>query len=202
MGRKSRYALEQKIQLVKDYLDGCYTITHIEKEFNIPNTTLYKWIYMYETYGIEGLIHKPRNQPYTKAFKEMVVQKYLDGKGSLLDLTKKYNIPSKNTLHQWVLRYNSHIENTDYCPQGEVYMAADRRTTTWEERITIVKYCLSHDKQYKLAASEYNVSYRQVYSWVQKYLKSGEDGLLDKRGKAKLESELTDSEKLQHENKR
>ena len=47
----------------------------------------------------------------------------------------------------------------------------------------------------------YDVSYSQVYGWVQKYLKNGNDALTDKRGKRKEESELTEVEKLQRQNK-
>ena len=36
------------------------------------------------------------------------------------------------------------------------------RKTTFEERIEIVQYCLNHDKEYKLAAKEFDVSYAQV----------------------------------------
>ena len=36
-----------------------------------------------------------------------------------------------------------------------------------------------------------NISYQQIYSWVRKYEATGVDGLVDRRGKAKAEDELT-----------
>ena len=42
----------------------------------------------------------------------------------------------------------------------------------------------------------YKVSYQQIYSWVQKYKKSGVDGLVDMRGKAKPENKLTETDRL------
>lgn len=78
---------------------------------------------------------------------------------------------------------------------------AYRKKTTVEERKEIVKYCLDNNKNYKTTALRYDVSYSQVYSWVKKYLSEGEEGLLDYRGKRKLESQLTELEKVQRENK-
>jgi transposase-like protein len=75
------------------------------------------------------------------------------------------------------------------------------RQTTREERLTIVQYCLSHEKRYTLTAAEYAVPYSQVYTWVRKYQAEGEDGLLDRCGRHKTEAELTDLEILQRENK-
>jgi hypothetical protein len=40
-----------------------------------------------------------------------------------------------------------------------------------------------------------------VYSWTNKYVKSGVDVLLDKRGKRKTEDEMSEVEKLRAQNK-
>ncbi|GFZ79325.1 hypothetical protein GCM10010978_20880 [Compostibacillus humi] len=72
------------------------------------------------------------------------------------------------------------------------------RKTNLQERIEIVQYTIANDRDYRGAAEKYSVSYQQVYSWVRKYEKSGEQGLQDRRGKT-LESkqQLTEEEKLQ-----
>ena len=136
-----------------------------------------------------------------KEFKEMVVREYLNGNSSTRDLCIKYEIPSHQTLLKWVNSYNGHEELKDYNPKGDVYMTKSRKTTL-EERNEIVQYCLEHNKEYKLAAEHFDVSYAQVYQWVQKYLKSGEDGLIDNRGKRKDESQLSELERLRRENER
>ncbi|MGM1050758.1 MAG: helix-turn-helix domain-containing protein, partial [Bacillota bacterium] len=43
---------------------------------------------------------------------------------------------------------------------------------------------------------KYNVSYTQVYSWVQKYKSGGEESLKDNRGRKKPVEELDDHERL------
>ena len=75
------------------------------------------------------------------------------------------------------------------------------RKTTQEERSQIVAFCIEHGKDYALTVETSQVSYQQIYSWVRKYESSGVDGLVDRRGKAKAEDELTEVERLQQENR-
>ena len=75
------------------------------------------------------------------------------------------------------------------------------RKTTFEERIEIVQFCIANGKNYGLTMDKFNVSYQQIYLWVRKYEEKGVDGLLDKRGKAKPENELTELDRLKAENK-
>ena len=201
MGRKSKYTIEEKEQAVLDYKNGIKGITQICNALNMHRSNLFDWISIYDKYGIEGFNHRDRNKSYTKEFKEMVVREYLDGKGSTRDLCIKYNISAHTMLLRWINSYNSHEELKDYNPKGEIYMTKSRKTA-FEERIEIVQYCLNHDKEYKLAAEAFNVSYAQVYQWVKKYLELGEDGLKDNRGKRKEEAQLSKLEKLQRENER
>ena len=203
MGRKSRFTIEEKVQAVLDYKEGKRGSTQICNDLGLHKSgkDLYRWVYKYDKYGESAFLPRKRNQKYTKEFKEMVVQSYLDGEGSIEDLVVKYDIPSNATLRSWIIRYNSHEELKDYNPKGDVYMTKARKTTL-EERNEIVQYCLDHNKEYKLAAEHFDVSYAQVYQWVQKYLKSGKDGLNDNRGKRKDDSQLSELERLRRENER
>ena len=75
------------------------------------------------------------------------------------------------------------------------------RKTTHEERVNIVETCINGGMNYEKTAELFNVSYQQVYQWVHKYQEKGVDGLIDRRGKAKPVSEMTEVEKLRAENK-
>ena len=75
------------------------------------------------------------------------------------------------------------------------------RKTTKEERAEIVAFCIGHGKDYGLTVQTYQVSYQQIYSWVKKYEQKGAEGLVDRRGKAKPESELSEADRLRMENK-
>lgn len=77
------------------------------------------------------------------------------------------------------------------------------RQTTKEERIKIVVECIAHGYNYGEIANKYNVSYQQVYNWVQRFKELGEAGLEDRRGKRKHSQEpRSEMEKLQIENER
>lgn len=199
MGRDAKYTSEQKIQACEDYLSGRKSAIRIAEELGIGkygDRRIAEWAARYRARGPSVFEETHRNRSYSKEFKEKTVKEYLSGKGSLEDLSNRYGIPSTKTLRQWISQYNDHIELKDYDPKGEVYMA-ERRKTSFEERLEIVKYCLEHGRDIKNTASLYKCSYGQVYSWIRKYEKDGEEGLEDRRGKRKKEEELSDLEKAQ-----
>ena len=132
----------------------------------------------------------------------MCVEAVLKGEGSVDDIVVKYNISTRSVLRSWIMKYNANMELKEYKPKREVYMAEARRKTTLEERKEIVEYCIAHNTDYKGAASRFEVSYSQVYSWVKKYRESGEEGLEDKRGHHKSDDEVDELERLRRENQR
>ena len=138
---------------------------------------------------------------YSAELKHQVVQDYLEGNGSLRKLCKQYGISDKKSLRQWISCYNGHKDIKKRTgARGEIYMTKGRKTTQ-EERSQIVAFCIEHGKDYGLAVETYQVSYQQIYSWVRKYETTGVDGLVDRRGKAKPEDELTEAERLRQENR-
>ena len=196
MGRKSKYNPEQKVEIIEMYLSGKKSTAELGIKYGINKNTLYQWTNQYEKYGKEIFEEKNQNQSYTKEFKDMVIQEYLSGADSLEGIALKFDIVNKSTLFKWIQAYNNHIELKDYDPKGDVYMA-ERRKTSLEERVEVVEYCLKHNREYKKAAEAYQVSYSQAYQWVKKYELEGQEGLVDRRGKRKLEESLSEVEKLQ-----
>ncbi|MFH5834825.1 helix-turn-helix domain-containing protein [Proteiniclasticum sp. C24MP] len=75
------------------------------------------------------------------------------------------------------------------------------RSTSLDERIEIVSYCIAHNRDYTATMEKYGVSYQQIYSWVSKYEKNGVEGLVDRRGKSKTQEEMTEVERLRAEKK-
>ena len=58
-----------------------------------------------------------------------VVEEYVRGDGSSIDLEIKYDI-SSGLLRKWIRMYNANRELKDYNPKQEVYIAEARRKTT------------------------------------------------------------------------
>ena len=142
-----------------------------------------------------------KRKKYCAEFKLLAVQDYLAGNGSQREICRKHGIPDHMMLRQWISCYNGHKDFKERSSaKGEIYMTKGRKTTQ-EERAQIVAFCIEHGKDYGLTAETYQVSYQQIYSWVRKYEASGVDGLVDRRGKAKPEDELTETERLRQENR-
>lgn len=204
MGRKSKYSKELKLEIIKRYLSG-ESASQLVNEYSIhcmnPSSLVGRWSKQFLAMGESAFDDKKGNRSYSKELKLMAIKDYLNGEGSYETIANKYGILKDDTLRYWVLKYNSHIRIDDYNPKPEVYMAKSRKTSE-EDRIEIVNYCLENNKDYKGTAIEYGVNYAQVYSWVNKFKEMGPDGLKDGRGRKKLDSELTDIEKLKRENER
>lgn len=142
-----------------------------------------------------------RNKQYSKELKIQAVQDYLTGGGSYETLRKKYELLSSTQLKNWVKWYNGQKGIKERRGAGtEIYMTKGRKTTQ-PERAEIVAFCIEHGKDYPLTIQTYGISYQQIYSWVRKYEEKGVDGLADRRGRTKPESEMDEMEKLRAQNK-
>ena len=194
-----KFTPEQKANIAKEYLDGFTSSIELAKKYNVNNYTIRRWAHRYEKSGILAFLKEKKNQ-YSADFKISCVEQYMQGNMSMEEIIVTYNISSDSVLQNWISCYNANRKFKDYNPKKEVYMAEARRKTTIEERREIVKYCLEHNRNYKETASNYDVSYNQVYTWVKKYDIKGEAGLLDKRGQHKSDDEVDELEKLRREN--
>ena len=201
MSRKERFTPQEKEQACIDYIEGNRSRSEICSELHISTRTIQDWAAIYKKYGVAGFAKKTKNRSYSKQFKIEIVEKYIRGEASSIELGNQYDI-SSSLLRRWIQMYNANIELKDYNPKREVYMAKARRKTTIDERKEIVNYCIEHNRNYKETASLYDVSYSQVYSWVKKYDSDGEEGLVDKRGHHKLDDEVDELERLRRENVR
>ena len=196
----SKGSTEEIIQAVERYMGGESTQEMERKRLGVSKSTFQSWIRRYETFGTEGF-QRTKNRQYSSELKYAAVRDYLNGVGSQADICKKYKISSRTQLQEWIKVYNGHKELRPSKGRGsDIYMTKGR-TTTYEERIEIVSYCIEHRNDYAATIEKYGVSYQQIYSWVRKYQEKGAEGLLDKRGKRKPESEMTEMEKLRAENR-
>lgn len=177
MGR-GKFNAEEKIAIIKAYKAGEVTYSQLKEVYGMNPNEIYRWISKYEIHGEAAFQRGEGNARYSKEFKLHCVKEYLSGESSLDNIIAKYNISAKWVLQQWIMRYNANKELKDYDPKREVY------------------------KDYKGTAVLYDVSYGQVYTWVRKYLASGESGLEDGRGHRKADDEVDELERLRRENQR
>ena len=160
------------------------TCSDLAKEYGVHANTIYFWVHMYEANGAKVFEKNDirGNKKYSKEFKLKLVEEYLSGQSTTLEICYKYGMLSHSVVKRWIKKYNNGIEFKDYNPKRGIYAMKSRKTTL-EERVEIVKYVLTNDNDYKGAAEKYCVPYANVYQWVMKYNKSGDAGLSDNRGR-------------------
>ena len=196
----SKNNVDEIIKAVERYKNGETSQGAEAKRLGVSKQAFQDWVRIYETYGESGFL-RTENRRYSKELKLSAVQAYLNGEGSHAAICKKYGISSRTQLQNWIKMYNGHRELRPSGGRGsDIYMTKGK-ATTYEERLEIVSYCIEHGNDYTATIEKYGVSYQQIYSWVRKYNEKGAEGLVDKRGKRKPESEMTEVEKLRAENR-
>ncbi|MFP5116490.1 IS3 family transposase [Bacillaceae bacterium C204] len=195
-----KYSAQEKFEIITAYENRKISVSDFCKQHQISSRTLNDWIYQFHTYGTEWLQGSGEWRRYSKKVKTAAVNDFLSGQYSQVEIVRKYEISSRSVLQRWIRIYNDHRELEE--TKREKNSMIKGRSTTLEERFEIVMYCLQNEKNYQQTSDHFNVSYQQVYQWVKKFEKEGADGLEDKRGKRKTESELTPEEKIQREMKR
>ena len=180
MGKK-KYSAELKTKVAKEFLAGRNSLCGLERKYGIHHGMIEQWIKQYRAKGATVFSRDGKNNVYNAELKERAVKDYLEGKGSLREITARYGIRDKNTLRQWIKVYNGG-EGFRHNMSGGSRMK-EARPTTIEERIQIAKDCITNGGNYGETALKFNVSYQQVYQWVKKFREKGESGLEDRRGK-------------------
>jgi len=199
MGKKSKVSYEEKIRVIEYYTKGLMSASEIAEKLSISDKTFYTWLKSYEANGAKSLDSHNKNKIYSKELKLSAVEEYLAGNGSYQYISNKYGLKSSTQLKVWIKKYNGHEIIKSYKSGGSLMTKG--RSTTFDEKVEIVNYCIEHNLDYIATAKKYEVSYQQVYSWVKKYTTLGVEALTDKRGKRKLESEMSELEKLKAQNK-
>jgi len=206
MPEKKLSALE-KFAIVQEIEGGQIGLKAAVRKFGFCKNTLSKWCRRYRLYGIEALEIRTHNRSYSAELKLQAVMDYLSGGLSQYQIIDKYRIASRTQLANWIRKYNGHSSLKAY--NGGTRAMTKGRTTTLQERIDIVLYCLNHDRNFNETANLFKVSYQQVYGWVKKYEAGGEKALHDGRGRTKAPEALTeadqhrlDMKKLEYENER
>ena len=189
---------EVKLRAVKDYISGSGSYLSHASELGVGKTVFRRWVNKYKTFGESAFIRTGHNQAYPASFKKYVVETYLNGEGSYRELAFTYNIPSENTIRQWVLKYNGHETLKASGTGGNAIMTKGRKTT-FDERVEIVQYCIAHNHNYAKTSEQFEISYQQVRNYTIKYEKQGVEALRDRRGKP--EAEMSELEKLRAENR-
>ena len=197
MDRRKKFTKEEKIKIVKRYLEGGIGCTSLAREVGCDENTILFWSYGYKALGEDFFKDSSKHKAYSINEQKNAVE-YFFKYGSLSKTAAQYGT-TKRVFQNWIKSYKNGTLK-DRNPMPEVYTMKGRRTT-YEERKEIVHYCLTKDKNYKETAKIYSLPYSRVYAMVQAYIKNGDEGIMDAKTR-KAQKPLTEIEKLQQENER
>lgn len=206
MPHKEKLKVQEKIELIQRCQTGELGKTEASRIAGVDLKTIYHWLARYESEGESGFMAYSRNRVYAPEVKLNAVRDYLSGKGSQLEICKKYKIRNTHCLRGWIKVYNAHGDFSSRKYSGGGSYMKQGRTTTQEERVQIAKECIASGKNYGEIAQKYQVSYQQVRTWTLRFEELGEAGLEDRRGRRKkdqtprteLEEAQIEIEQLKH----
>jgi transposase-like protein len=181
MSRKSKIDPEEKVRIVERVLEDEISVSEAARLTGVVRSSIRRWRDLYLADGPTALMPQSSNKVYSQELKLQAVHEYLDGKSSQADIVKKYHLRSSSQLQNWIKEYTTHGEIKSRSSGGGSYMRKSR-STTQEERLSIVQDCLANDKNYGAMALKYQCSYQQVRNWVKRYEEMGYAGLEDRRG--------------------
>uniref|UniRef100_UPI003C7BB830 transposase n=1 Tax=Paenibacillus sp. sgz302251 TaxID=3414493 RepID=UPI003C7BB830 len=139
---KEIYSPSDKLAIIGEISSGEISLKDATKKYGISKTTLVKWRKRYKVYGVEGLERQAHNRCYSAELKLEAVKDYLEGGLSQYQIIDKYKIASRTQLSNWIKQYNGHSGLKAY--SGGAHAMTKGRSTTWQERIDIVQYCIAH----------------------------------------------------------
>jgi len=108
-------------------------------------------------------------------FKKTIVLEYLDGKGGILYLSKKYGLNSKSQLHKWVKNYKA------FGNDG-LLRSREKEVYSFEMKLSIVELYLTSKITYQELAIQNGIKNpATICKWVDHFRVAGPDALKSRR---------------------
>jgi len=189
MGRKgSKISNETKLEYARLCFENRINHREAAQQLGIDESGVRSWVHRYREHGEFAFLDTGKNNVYSDELRLQAVQSYLCGEGSQREIAAKYGLRDSRQLRKWIKMYNNGEDFSQHKMSGGSRMKTSRSTSK-EERIQIVRECITNGFNYGECAIKYNVSYQQVYSWVKRFKDLGESGLEDRRGRRKVDQE-------------
>lgn len=170
MGRK-RYSVEFKKKIVELASEDGADISSLAKTYGLTTQVINIWKRSFELGGKESFTQR---KSFNVETKREAVRDFTNGKGSLFDVCKKYQIPREATLRAWVIRAQNGIPlERKYVREKEPIQ------TTKEERIQIVRAFISSGFNYSKMSNPLGAREFFVTTLFQLYEDYGEHGFDD-----------------------
>lgn len=199
---RTRFTAMEKLDILTGLSQTKLNRSKYLEQYGIYDSTIRSWRELYKRDGLDGLKERHIWTRYSAKIKQQAVEAYLNGEGSLVEISNRFGLRSDKQLRDWIKKFQYNGTNkslTDSPSRRQVRIMS--RKTTFEERIKIVEYVTAGKHSYSQASEHFNVSYQQVRAWVLKSKGGGYTALKDGRGRTKPVEEMTEVERLKLENR-
>src|SRR5699024_4960214 len=149
MRSNSKHSAEELERYIEMYIKDKMSYQKLKKSYGLllnQSTFSYK-VQQYQKQRIEGIRSHTRNNRYSKSLKYAVVEENIKLGISIKELTRKYKIPAKKTVRDWIIKYTKGKDFRVYSEKSEVYTRTGRKKTD-DEKHLIVKDYLDGDLAY------------------------------------------------------
>jgi len=199
---RTRFTAMEKLDILTGLSQTKLNRSKYLEQYGIYGSTIRLWRELYKRDGLDGLEERHIWTRYSAKTKQQAVEAYLNGKGSLVEISNRFGLRSDKQLRDWIkkFQYNGTNKSLMATPSRRQVRIMSRKTT-FEERIKIVEYVTAGKHSYSQASEHFNVSYQQVRAWVLKSKDGGYTALKDGRGRTKPVEEMTEVERLKLENR-
>ncbi len=199
---RTRFTAMEKLDILTGLSQTNLNRSKYLEQYGIYDTTIRSWRELYKRDGLDGLKERHIWTRYSAETKQQAVEAYLNGEGSLVEISNHFGLRSDKQLRDWIKKFQYNGTNKSLTdPPSRRQVRIMSRKTTFEERIEIVEYVTAGKHSYSQASEHFNVSYQQVRAWVLKSKDGGYTALKDGRGRTKPVEEMTEVERLKLENR-
>nr|WP_285816541.1 transposase [Lactobacillus taiwanensis] len=101
----TRYSTELKIEVVSKYLNHVNSLLGLEKEYDIPNYQIFRWVKFAQKQRLEALRVKHTKKEYSFEFKLDVVRYYLTNNQERTEAAARFNI-NPSQVYSWIHKFN------------------------------------------------------------------------------------------------
>ena len=162
--------MDQKIQLIADWLSNEFSITDLSQKYQISRPVVYKWIERYEQFGLEGLkdqsrapIHRHKKTP--ESIIRLIVKEKINNikrgpKKVHATLKQKYpfiRLPSPSTIGYWLKKnglVNSRKIRRHVAPYSNPFLSCHCANSVWSADYKGQFFMKNRQKCYPLTISD------------------------------------------------
>lgn len=105
MKKGKRFTVEEKIETIQLYLCGNYSYREVGELVGVDKKSVRKWVRLFQTHGVEGLLPRSSCTYYEPSFKLDVLNDRLETGASYFTTAIHFNLSSPSTVQRWEEQY-------------------------------------------------------------------------------------------------